>query len=64
MQASRVDSWLTNVRMPWEPVSTNIIPVGSVNSWLQNPQNGVWTQVEVLYYAEGVHCLARGMNMG
>jgi len=56
-QLSKLDSWLTNVKLPWEQETNTIVPVGCVASWVFSAETGTWSMADVLYYEVGVHCI-------
>ena len=45
---SRVDTYISNVRMPWEE-KTASLPIGALNVWLRDSVND-WSCVHSLYY--------------
>lgn len=45
---SRIDSYITNVRLPWETKGATV-PIGALNVWIRDDSND-WSCVTSLYY--------------
>jgi len=74
---SRIDSFLSNIQMPWQKESDSVVPVGTLNLWsyqqtapnqdqpeilLHTEEKGEWVPVCTLYFEVAVTAMVYGAD--